>query len=189
MQKLISHIQKSVSLSEAEILDIETAFTSFSIKKKQHLLEAGQICNAQYFILKGCVRSYIINEKGTEQTLQFAIENWWITDYMGFDNNRPSHFNLQATENSEVLAIDKSKLEKLLADIPQLERYFRIVLQKSFGAAQMRIKFLFTMSAEERFNHFNNSFPDFVQRIPQYMLATYLDFTPEFMSKIRAKKP
>ncbi|WP_239455643.1 Crp/Fnr family transcriptional regulator [Flavobacterium ginsenosidimutans] len=95
---------------------------------------------------------------------------------------------MQAVENSEVIAIDKTILESLLIEIPNLERYFRIVTQKSFGAMQMRIKFLFTMSAEERYHHFNDHFPEFVQRVPQYMLASYLDFSAEFMSKIRAGK-
>ena len=84
--------------------------------------------------------------------------------------------------------MDKSVLEALLIEIPKLERYFRIVSQKAFGAMQMRIKFLFTMSAEERYHHFNDHFPEFVQRVPQYMIASYLDFSAEFMSKIRAGK-
>ena len=141
-----------------------------------------------YFIIKGCFRQYIINNKGTEQTLQFGIESWWITDYLSFHNNTPSHFYIQAVENSEIIAIDKTVLESLLIQIPKLERYFRIVSQKTFGAAQMRIKFLFTMSAEERYRHFNTLNPEFVQRVPQYMLASYLDFSAEFMSKIRAGK-
>lgn len=120
--------------------------------------------------------------------MQFAIENWWITDYLSYHNNTPSHFYIQAVENCDVIAIEKSVCECLLIQIPKLERYFRIVSQKSFGAAQMRIKFLFTMSAEERYHHFNDLNPEFVQRVPQYMLASYLDFSAEFMSKIRAGK-
>ena len=100
----------------------------------------------------------------------------------------PSHFYIQAGENSVVIALEKSILEAILIQIPKLERYFRVVSQKSFGAAQMRIKFLFTMSAEERYHHFNTNFPEFVQRVPQYMIASYLDFSAEFMSKIRAGK-
>ncbi|MEO8533208.1 MAG: Crp/Fnr family transcriptional regulator [Flavobacterium sp.] len=158
------------------------------IKKKEHVLQEGQICNTIYFVVKGCMRQYIINSKGTEQTLQFGIENWWITDYLSYHNHVPSHFYIQAVENCEVIAIEKPTVESILIQIPKMERYFRIVSQKSFGAAQMRIKFLFTMSAEERYHHINNLFPEFVQRVPQYMLASYLDFSAEFMSKIRAGK-
>ncbi|CAD0002803.1 Crp/Fnr family transcriptional regulator [Flavobacterium chungangense] len=185
---LLEHIQKFISLESHEIDILESSLDITKIKKKQHVLQEGQVCNTIHFITKGCFRQYIINNKGTEQTLQFGVESWWITDYLSFHNHTPSHFYIQAVENSEIIAIEKQVLESLLIQIPKLERYFRIISQKTFGAAQMRIKFLFTMSAEERYNHFKNQQPDFVQRVPQYMLASYLDFSAEFMSKIRAGK-
>ncbi|QSB28223.1 Crp/Fnr family transcriptional regulator [Flavobacterium sp. CLA17] len=187
-KSLFDHIEKFVTLEPSEIDTLESCLSLSKIKKKEHVLQEGQICNTLYFIVKGCMRQYIINSKGTEQTLQFGIENWWITDYLSYHNHTPSHFYIQAVENCEVIAIEKPALESILIQIPNLERYFRIVSQKSFGAAQMRIKFLFTMSAEERYHHINNLFPEFVQRVPQYMLASYLDFSAEFMSKIRAGK-
>lgn len=185
---LVKHIQKFINLDSSEIDIIESRLTISQIKRKDHVLEEGQICNTMYFIVKGCMRQYIINPKGTEQTLQFGVENWWITDYLSYHNHTPSHFYIQAVETTEVIVLEKSVLESILIEIPKLEKYFRIVAQKAFGAAQMRIKFLFTMSAEERYNHFKNQQPDFVQRVPQYMLASYLDFSAEFMSKIRAGK-
>ncbi|MXO06281.1 Crp/Fnr family transcriptional regulator [Flavobacterium sp. HBTb2-11-1] len=185
---LIHHIQKFVQLESHEIDILESCLGLWQIKKKEHVLQEGQICNTMYFVVKGCMRQYIINSKGTEQTLQFGIENWWITDYLSYHNHVPSHFYIQAVETTDVIAIEKSVLDSLLIQIPKLEKYFRIVAQKAFGAAQMRIKFLFTMSAEERYNHFKNLQPDFVQRVPQYMLASYLDFSAEFMSKIRGGK-
>ena len=185
---LLEHIQKFITLESSEIDLLESSLDITKIKKKQHVLQEGQFCNTMYFVTKGCFRQYIINSKGTEQTLQFAIECWWITDYLSYHNNVPSNFYIQAVENSDVIAIEKPVLESLLIQIPKLERYFRIVSQKTFGAAQMRIKFLFTMSAEERYQHFYNQNPEFVQRVPQYMLASYLDFSAEFMSKIRAGK-
>jgi len=185
---ILNHIQKFINLEPSEIDILESCFSTLQIKKKEHVLKEGQICNTMYFVVKGCMRQYIINPKGTEQTLQFGIENWWITDYLSYHNHIPSSFYLQAVENSEVIALDKTVLESLLIEIPNLERYFRIITQKTFGAMQMRIKFLFTMSAEERYHHFNDHFPEFVQRVPQYMLASYLDFSAEFMSKIRAGK-
>lgn len=188
MNALIAHIRKFIAVDDGEADAIITFFQTEKFSKKSLLLEEGQICNKQYFILKGIVRFFINNEKGNEQTLQFGIENWWITDYLSFQYQTPSHFYIQAIENLEVLTIDKTSMEELLVKIPKLERYFRMVLQKSFGASQVRIKYLFTMSAEERYHNMNNQFPEFVQRVPQYMLASYLDFTPEFMSKIRSGK-
>jgi CRP/FNR family transcriptional regulator, anaerobic regulatory protein len=188
MKQLIGHIQKFVGLSDAEEAALAPYFRQESFRKKSLLLEEGQICDKQFFILKGCARLYIINEKGNEQTLQFGIENWWITDYMSLQTQHPTHFYIQTVENSEVLSIDKDDFEALLVQVPKMERYFRLMLQKSFAASQMRIKYLYTQSAEERYHFFNNLNPEFVQRIPQYMLASYLDFSAEFMSKIRAGK-
>ena len=185
---LLQHIEKIVNLESSEIDILDSCLSVSTIKKKELVLKEGQVCDTLYFIIKGCMRQYIINDKGIEQTLQFGIENWWITDYLSFHNHVPSHFYIQAVEQSEVIALEKSALESILLQIPKLERYFRIVAQKSFGAAQMRIKFLFTMSAEERYHHFNDLYPEFVQRVPQYMIASYLDFSAEFMSKIRAGK-
>lgn len=185
---LFEHIRKFVNLEQTDITILESSLDISKIKKKENVLQEGQICNTMYFVAKGCFRQYIINSKGTEQTLQFAIENWWITDYLSYYNEAPSNFYIQAIENCDVIAIQKPVLESLLIKIPKLERYFRIVSQKTFGAAQMRIKFLFTMSAEERYHYFSSQNPEFVQRVPQYMLASYLDFSAEFMSKIRAGK-
>ncbi|MBS7234205.1 Crp/Fnr family transcriptional regulator [Flavobacterium psychroterrae] len=185
---LLQHIEKIITLELWEIDLLESCLSVSTIKKKELILKEGQICNTLYFITKGCLRQYIINSKGSEQTLQFGIENWWITDYLSYHNQTPSHFYIQAVEKCEVITLEKQTLESILIQIPKLERYFRIIAQKSFGAAQMRIKFLFTMSAEERYHHFNDLYPEFVQRVPQYMLASYLDFSAEFMSKIRAGK-
>lgn len=188
MNPLIQHIQKFISISESEEKIVLSYFEHENFKKKQLLLEEGQISNKQYFILQGCVRFYINNAKGNEQTMQFGIENWWITDYLSFQYQTPSHSNIQAIENIDVVSIDRKSFDELLDKVPKLEKYFRLVIQKSFGASQVRIRYLFTMSAEERFHHMNNMFPEFIQRVPQYMIASYLDFSPEFMSKIRAGK-
>jgi len=188
MNSLIQHIRKFINLDNQEAEIVLSYFEQESFKKKQLLLEEGQICNKQFFIVKGCIRFYINNNKGIEQTIQFGIENWWITDYLSFQYQNPTHFNIQAIENLEMLSIDRKSFDALLERIPKLEKYFRLVIQKSFGASQVRISYLFTMSAEERFHHMNRMFPEFIQRVPQYMLASYLDFSPEFMSKIRAGK-
>jgi CRP/FNR family transcriptional regulator len=188
MNQLIEHIRKFIDLDASESEAILSYFKKESFKKKSLLLEEGQICNTQYFVVKGCIRLYIINEKGSEQTLQFGIENWWITDYMSLQTQKPTSFYIQTVEDSDVLAITQNNLDELLLRLPKMERYFRLILQKSIAASQMRIMYLYTQSAEERYHFFNNKQPEFVQRIPQYMLASYLDFSAEFMSKIRAGK-
>lgn len=188
MKALLQHIKKFISLDEAEEEIVLSYFKAETFKKKAILLKETQISHKQYFIVKGCIRFYINNAKGLEQTVQFGIENWWITDYLSFQYQTPTRFNIQAIEAIEVLSINRKSFDDLLERVPKLEKYFRLVIQKSFGASQVRIAYLFTMSAEERFHHMNNMFPEFIQRVPQYMVASYLDFSPEFMSKIRAGK-
>lgn len=187
-QPLTDHIRRYVSLSDEE----EEFFTSFlrhqNLSKKELLLKENQICAGNYFILKGCCCLYMTPETGTEQIIQFGIENWWITDYVSLDSGKPSTFNIRAVENSLVAVFRKEVQDEVFSKIPQLERYFRLILQRAYAASMMRMQFNLTMSAEERYRHFHSLFPQFVNRVPQYMLASYLGFTPEFLSKIRAKK-
>ena len=131
---------------------------------------------------------YFINKKGVEQITQFALEGWWISDYQSFINNTPSQYSIQAIEESVIVSIDKQNLDNLLIELPQLERYFRRMLQKDVAGAQLRSKLLYEMSKEEFYFHFSTSFPEFMLRVPQYMIASYLGLTPEYLSELRKKK-
>jgi len=186
--QILTHINKFIDLSSDEQEILTSLLKPITIKKKAFLLEEGQICKANYFVVNGCLRLYFIDIKGAEQTTQFAIENWWITDLSSFLFQKSSEFYIQAAETTEVIAIEHRNYDDLFKQLPKLERYFRLILQKTHQASQMRIKFMYSQTAEERYTHFNRLFPEFVQRVPQYMLASYLGFTPEFLSKIRAKK-
>ena len=185
---LTDHIKKFVELTEADEQLIKAAVTVKAVKKKHFLLEPGYVCKDLHFVSKGCLRLYFINKKLNEQTTMFAIENWWMTDFDSLESGRPSSCYIQAVENTEVISINKNKQDELFEAVPKLERYFRIVQQRAFSATQTRIKYIYGMSDEERYRHFSSLFPAFMQRVPQYMLASYLGFTPQFMSKIRAKK-
>ncbi len=188
MNGLIEHIRNYISLDQNEVKQLSDYFAVKRLSKKDFLLEEGSVCRHTYFVERGCLRMYFVNEKGTEQITQFAIENWWITDYMSFDRQTPSPFYIQAIEPSDVISIDHDRQEELLKAIPKMERYFRLVLQRAYAAHQLRIKFLYDLSREESYQHFISSFPGFAQRIPQYMLASYLGFTPEYLSEIRKKR-
>ncbi len=181
------HVEKFVALDEKELSDILAFFQTKKVRKKENLLVEGQVCKFHYFVLKGCLRKFFVNEKGTEQTTEFAIETWWITDLVAYEHRQPTEFYIQAIENSEVLIIDNYSQEKLSLQFPKMERYFRFVYQRAFAAAQMRFKYLYDFSKEEFYHHLNEKHPEFVQRIPQYLIASYLGFTPEYLSEIRAK--
>ncbi|MBS1662477.1 MAG: Crp/Fnr family transcriptional regulator [Bacteroidetes bacterium] len=185
---LIAHIRKFVPLSEEEENLLTTSLRHKKVRKKEFLLKEGQLCSANHFVLKGCFRMYFIQENGVEQIIQFAIENWWITDYQSLDWQQPSHFYIQAIEPSEIALFDQSIIPDLCDRIPKLDRYFRLIVQRAFAASQQNLLYIYTFSGEERYHHFNRAFPEFIQRVPQYMIASYLGFTPEFVSKIKGRR-
>jgi CRP/FNR family transcriptional regulator len=185
--QLVTHIRKYVELSDDDARTLLSFTELTTLKKKTFLFEEGQVCPGNYFVEKGCLRLFFINDKGTEQTTQFALENWWIADYMSLEMRTPSGFYLQAIEPAEVWIVPKRKEDELLQALPQLERYFRLILHRAYAASQLRFKYHYNFSREEQYHHFNSLQPEFVQRIPQYMLASYLGFTPEYLSEIRKK--
>ncbi|RZK20740.1 MAG: Crp/Fnr family transcriptional regulator [Flavobacterium sp.] len=187
MQNFIDHIKKYISLTEEEIQILSNGVKILTVKKKQFLLEEGKINKSNYFVVKGLLRMFFINDKGVEQITQFALENWWLSDYMSFTMQTPSHFYIQAVENSEIVVVEQHKLDELVKELPQLERYFRIIMQRAYAASQMRFKYFYDYSKEENYRQFVALFPEFIQRIPQYMLASYLGLTPEYLSELRKK--
>lgn len=184
---LHQHIKKFVNVGEADFANILNFFEVLPVKKKEILMDEGQHCRRHFFVIKGCLRLFFMKETGIEQTTQFAIENWWITDNLAFLQQQPSAFAIQAIEQSEILAISYEAQEKMLSQFPQMERYFRKVYEKAFAASQLRIKYINDYSREEMYLYFAKVQPAFLQRVPQYMLASYLGFTPEYLSEIKKK--
>lgn len=183
-----AHLEKFIIVNEADFSKILSYFEVVHVKKKENLLVEGDICRNHFFVLNGCLRKFFINEKGTEQTTEFAIETWWLTDNLAYEHQLPTTFYIQAVEKSEVLIISQTAQTELLEKFPEMERYFRFVYQRAFAAVQMRLKYLFDYSKEEFYHKMVEVQPAFVQRIPQYLIASFLGFTPEYLSEIRAKK-
>ena len=186
--ELKEHINRFVRLSDNEFEQILGYVKPVSARKKQNLHEAGKVCKSNFFVRKGCLRLFFINDKGVEQTIQFALENWWLSDYTSFSSQQTSLFYIQAVEKSEVVAIDFPAQEKMLQQFPQMERYFRLIHQRAHAASQYRLKGLFSQTREKIYHDFCKQYPAFVQRIPQYLLASFLGFTPEYLSEIRGKR-
>ena len=186
--QLKKHMQIFTSISEEEFLDSVQYFEEFSVKKKEMIQRAGTISTYKYFIVSGCIRSFFINQNGVEQTIDFAIENWWMTDLFSYINQQNSEFYIQAVENSIIIKMSKANEEILCQKHPIFNSYFKQIYQKANAAAQMRSKYLKEFSKEEFYLHFKKNFPEFLQRVPQYLLASYLGFTPEYLSEIRKKE-
>lgn len=186
-EKLIQHLRQYIAITTEEQTEILNFFQAKKYAKKENLQVQNSVCRNHFFVMKGCLRMYFIDDKGTEQTIQFAIENWWITDYFAFAHQRTSQFSIQAIETTDTLEISYQNQEKLLEKFPQVERYFRLIYQRAYAASQLRTKYMFDFSREQFYHHFNDNFPQFTNRIPQHILASYLDMTPEYLSEIKKK--
>ena len=186
--QLQQHIQKLITISAADLALIPNYFRPIEVAKKEDLLREGQLCKENYFVVTGCLRLFFISDTGVEHTIQFALENWWLSDYAAFATGEPSVFGIQAVELSHILAITRDDQEAMLARIPVMERYFRKVHERVHAATQFRMKVMYGQSREELYRDFSRRFPAFVQRVPQYLLASYLGFTPQYLSQIRKKR-
>jgi CRP-like cAMP-binding protein len=184
---LKSHMEKLLGSALSDHDEIEQCFLPVELKKKENLLAEGKICKANNFVVEGCLRMFFVNEKGIEQTVQFALEHWWLADYTSFSAGSPSGFYIQAVEQTKVLSLTYDAQEKLFMQYPKLERYFRLVHQRAHAAAQFRIKGLYGHSREVLYYEFVRKYPEFVQRIPQYLLASFLGITPEYLSELRGR--
>ncbi|WP_062055488.1 Crp/Fnr family transcriptional regulator [Aquimarina longa] len=184
---LINHIKTYVTFSEEELSEIVLFFDYHSYHKKETLLLAGKQCNKLFFVLKGCLQLYFIDNLGNQKTSQFAIEHWWLTDFLAFQNQNQSNFYIETVENSKIVSISFSKYQELLDTFPKMEKYFRTIYETAYGAALMRFKYINSFSKEELFFRFRDNFPEFVQRVPQYLLASFLGLTPEYLSEIKRK--
>ncbi|MFD2825293.1 Crp/Fnr family transcriptional regulator [Leeuwenhoekiella polynyae] len=187
-QILKEHLNKFIVCSDDDFDNILKFFSIRTFSKKENLLEEGQICRYHYFVTKGLIRKFFINEKGIEQTTEFAIETWWLTDNIAYEHQLPTSFYIQAVEKSEVFCISQENQKKLVEELPIMERYFRFIYQRAYAASQMRVKYLFSLSKEEFYHQLVSKQPEFVQRVPQYLIASFLGFTPEYLSEIRNHK-
>jgi CRP-like cAMP-binding protein len=185
--QLSKHIQKLTELDANAVAVICNQFTQIAARKKEILLEEGQRCSHYYYVEKGCLRLYFTDEKGIEQTIQFALESWWITDLNAFNKNSNSSYSIQALEISTLMGIENKTLHSLMEKHPELEKYFRKIYERAYSAALFRMKVL-RLPKDISFNKFEKQYPEFVQRIPQKILASFLGFTPEYLSELRRKK-
>ncbi|MGH2624034.1 MAG: Crp/Fnr family transcriptional regulator [Sphingobacterium sp.] len=187
LESLKHHINRFTQIADQEFEDISPYFEVREARKKEILLQADNICNDHFFVVTGCLRMYFLNKKGIEHTTEFALENWWLTDQMAYLNKEYTTCYIQAVETSTVLKLSKSAEEKIIQCYPAMKEYFLHIYQKAFAAAQKRSMFFREYSREDLFLHFNSNFPKFIQRVPQYLIASYLGFTPEYLSEIRKK--
>ena len=177
-----------VTLSDEESFQLESSFEEVKVKKRQFIAQPGFVNMYRTFVLQGAFRAYIITDDGQEHTLQFAIENWWISDFNSYIYQHPATLFIVALEDSTVLQIEYNQEQELKESNHKFETFFRIMAEKGLAFEHRRILFNLTNSAEARYENFLLNFPNFVNRVPQYALASYLGMTTEFLSRIRNKR-
>lgn len=179
-------IQKNPNIGD-EIEGFCQLFVPKIIKKKEFLLQVGEVCEYETFIVKGLIRVFQIDKEGKEQTLTFAAENWWACDFDSFQNQVPSQLYIQALEDSQVLQISHQDKEKAYHKFPILQGIFRELTLKTFIAMQRRMLDNLNKTAIERYWDFFDKYPKIAQRLTNIHMASYLGVTHEFVSKIRKK--
>ena len=153
--------------------------------KGQYILQQGDICRYSNFIVSGCVKMTYIDSSGHEHIVLFGIKDWWVSDLGSFIDQVPADYNIQCIEPTEVIQFTKQNEEELMDKLPQVERLFHKKVQKAFVSAQRRIILNLSLTAKERYLLFKKQYPSIEQRIPQYMIASYLGITKEFFSKLK----
>ena len=186
-QKLKQHFAKHISAPQSELDKFCQLFELAEVKKKDFLLRVGEVCRYETFIIEGLFKVYHIDNKGDEQVLFFAAEDWWVTDFDSFDNRNPSLLYIQALEDSRILQISKDNKEKSYEDFPFLHELFHKMTKKTHISLQRRMIENLSKTAYERYLDYQNRYPHIAQRLSNVQIAGYLGVSHEFVSKIRRK--
>lgn len=184
---LRDHIGSVIPVTDEEIDRIASYFTPVSVPKKALLLTCGEWVSKEYLVVQGCMKSFMLNEDGKEYIIQFALENWWISDYPAYHSKTRSTTSIQALEPCLVLELTAENKEKLMQTFPQMGVFFG---QKSFGgfvASQKRVLSLMKNSAKEKYELLLSQYPELFQRVSKTMIAHYLGVSRETLSRLEKK--
>ncbi|MDO3641367.1 Crp/Fnr family transcriptional regulator [Mucilaginibacter sp. L3T2-6] len=184
---LLTNIAKYIHLTEEEKVTFVACLKPIQIKRKQFVLNEGEICRNSVFVNNGCLRGFTVDKNGIEHVLSFAPPGWWIADMYSLISQKPGILNIEALEDTEALILSKAGQEKLYHEIPKFERFFRILTENSLVANQQRIIDNMSLTAEERYSIFCKRYPTLIDHLPQKQIASYIGVTPEFFSRMRAE--
>ena len=187
-QLLKEHIEKHVALTDEEFEKVCSFLTFRRYRRKQFILQEGDISRCESFILKGCCRIYDTDSEGHEHVLQFGVEGWWVGDLYSYLTQTPSSCNIDCIEDCETVQLTLLQQEALYKAVPLMERFFRIIIQNAFIASQRRVLHNLSKSGAERYKDFIEKYPHIEQRVPDRQVASYLGLTPQSLSRIRARK-
>jgi CRP-like cAMP-binding protein len=186
-EKLSENIRQKVSVSDEDFELLKPYFISKQIRKRQYALNAGDPCQYITFVEKGLLRSFTVDDKGSEYIVQFATEGNWISDMDSFVSGKKALYNIEALENSELLHLTREAMDDLLEQLPVMERFFRLLMQSNIVVLQRRVVAYMSLSAEEKYLHLMEVAPGIMTRASQQHIASYLNVTPETLSRVRKR--
>jgi CRP-like cAMP-binding protein len=186
-EKLIESIRQKVTLSPEDLEELRAYFIPKKVRKRQYILNAGDVCQYTTFVDRGLLRSFTVDDDGHEHVVQFACEGWWISDVYSFISGKGALYNIEALEDSELLHLTRPSMDEMLSKLPTMERYFRLLMQNHIVALQGRVIAHMSLSAEEKYLKLMEVAPDIISRASQQHIASYLSVTPETLSRIRKK--
>ncbi|MEL4307867.1 Crp/Fnr family transcriptional regulator [Joostella sp. CR20] len=184
---IYNHVSEYISLTSEEKKLFFSLLSPVSLQKKEVLIKIDEEVTAQYFVVEGCLKAYELDAQGQEHVIQFAIEDWWISDFKAFYKQQPAQLYIEALEDTKLLKITKENLERLFLEIPKFDRFFRIKLTNAFLAMQDRILGALDKDSLARYLDFLKTYPNIEQRVPNYLIANYLGIQPESLSRLRRK--
>ncbi len=187
MKSFFEYLKRYIQLTEVEEGILASKLKHRTYLKGQYIVQAGDVCRYQTFILAGKARTFCLTDDGNEHIISFGIENWWVGDLKSFITQTPAEADVQCLAKTQVIQISYTHLEELYKEVPKMERLFRLIIQNAYVNSQRRIIRNYSMSAKERYLLFCKEYPEIAQRVPQYMIASYLGITKEFLSNIRSQ--
>tara|TARA_B110000285_G_scaffold177245_1_gene199081 strand:- start:158 stop:733 length:576 start_codon:yes stop_codon:yes gene_type:complete len=187
LQNIINKIKKSISLSSEAEKYIYSIAKEKSVSKGEILIREGQTVNKTFFVSQGSLRSFCIDKEGKEHTLQFAIKDWWISDFIAIYNHEPASLTVESITDSTVIEFNAQKLDEIFLHFPEFEPFQRKNLERHVVSLHKRILNQLQLTALERYNLFLGQYPDIERYIPNYHIASYLGITQQSLSRVRAE--
>lgn len=184
-KEILDHVLRDIQLTAQEQDEFVSILSEVRLSKKEFLITQGQPVSSEYYVVSGCLMAYYLDEKGDRHILQFAVEDWWISDFEAFFSGSPAQLYVEALEDSVLLVIKKDALEELYKRIPKFERFFRLKITGAFVALRSRVLSSLQKSGRQRYLEFCEAYPKIEKRVPNSHIANYLGLKPESLSRIR----
>jgi len=184
-EQFAAYLREKANLTDEQLAQVSAVTIRKKLRKRQYLLQEGDICHYNCFVVKGCLRLYHVGSDGAEHILRFAVENWWISDQESYNNHIPSLNHIDALEDCELLLIEKNDFNRLVSDFPNFRNFRDALKAKSYDVSQRRIMSNISDTAEEKYTNFIKLYPDIFNRVPLHMIASFLGVSRETLSRIR----